>query len=223
MTLLRKRLPNESSAQSAAQMHAAVERFATANPNAEASHFFSKQQLTKLLDQPNCVGIRVYLGLDEQQQPQLVAVGTDALLSDMLRGHVVATSPATATTSGGRLMDKPQAAQWTANHRRSVAGQDAFFGFLFEEHSLATLLDDECQGMRLHYAIDEQERLVVVPSRIEKAAPAPIELLSLDFPPCPPCCSPEDWWTLLGFSLNQDGPRRQKLRVSTASRTKQTV
>ena len=41
------------------------------------AHFFGKDILTKILNQPGCMGIRFYYAIDDKGQKTLVLVGTD--------------------------------------------------------------------------------------------------------------------------------------------------
>ncbi|MEJ8756874.1 hypothetical protein WG947_07710 [Pontibacter sp. H259] len=47
------------------------------------AHFYGRDILQKLLDQENCMGIRVYHARDEKGQQQLVLVGADAEGNDI--------------------------------------------------------------------------------------------------------------------------------------------
>lgn len=65
---------------SAAQMTA---KYRTENPNSTIAHFFGKDILNQLLGQENCVGIRMYYGMKDDQK-ELVLVGVDAEENDLL-------------------------------------------------------------------------------------------------------------------------------------------
>ena len=52
------------------------------------AHFFGRDILQNILDQENCVGIRMYYGLDENGGRQLVLVGVDQAGQDMENGLV---------------------------------------------------------------------------------------------------------------------------------------
>lgn len=54
------------------------------NPGAVKGHFFGKEILNQILDQEGCMGIRMYYGLDEDGNKQLVIVGADSDENDML-------------------------------------------------------------------------------------------------------------------------------------------
>ncbi|WP_139924031.1 hypothetical protein [Hymenobacter sp. DG01] len=230
MKLLRKRFSTEPAERisSLEQARTLIQEFQLANPSAVQSHFIGREKLEALLAQDNCKGIRLYFGLDDAEHLNLLAVGTNSLLNDMLRGPVaVSTHPnlpfseatvAHFTGKEGRFINKPLAANWTASYRRSVAGRDAFFAILFPVHFLQQFFSQaDCQGISFHYALDSQARMTLIPMGVtSEGANLFFSYDSDTHQPCPPCCSLEDWWSILGFSLNQDAPRSQKLRVATA-------
>ncbi|MFD2514937.1 hypothetical protein ACFSRY_13755 [Pontibacter locisalis] len=51
-------------------------------------HFYGKDILQKILDQPGCMGIRIYHARDGRGQRQLVLVGANAEGEDMVEGTV---------------------------------------------------------------------------------------------------------------------------------------
>jgi hypothetical protein len=51
--------------------------------NEVRGHFFGKEILVKILDQPGCVGIRFYHAIDDNGQKTLVLVGADSKGSSM--------------------------------------------------------------------------------------------------------------------------------------------
>jgi len=53
------------------------------NPGETKGHFFGKDILHDLLNQQGCMGIRMYYGLDEDGNKELVLVGADANENDM--------------------------------------------------------------------------------------------------------------------------------------------
>ncbi len=53
------------------------------NPGATKGHFFGKDILQDILDQEGCMGIRMYYGLDEDGNKELVLVGADADENDL--------------------------------------------------------------------------------------------------------------------------------------------
>ncbi len=53
------------------------------NPNETLAHFFGKDILNRLLDRDECVGIRFYYGIDEDDNRQLVIVGVDGNENDL--------------------------------------------------------------------------------------------------------------------------------------------
>ena len=58
--------------------------YRTANPGERKGHFFGKEILQDILAQEGCMGIRMYYGLDDDGEKQLVIVGADASEDDML-------------------------------------------------------------------------------------------------------------------------------------------
>lgn len=53
------------------------------NPNDTLAHFFGKDILNEILNQEGCMGIRMYYGIDDDGQKQLVIVGADQEGNDM--------------------------------------------------------------------------------------------------------------------------------------------
>ena len=45
------------------------------NPGAVKAHFYGCEQLQKLLDEPGCMGIRIYYAIDDDGNKKLVLVG----------------------------------------------------------------------------------------------------------------------------------------------------
>lgn len=66
--------------QDAADMTSAYRR---ANPGETKGHFFGKEILLELLNQDGCKGIRMYYGIGESGEKELVLVGADAQENDM--------------------------------------------------------------------------------------------------------------------------------------------
>lgn len=48
--------------------------------------YFSKTFLNSILAQPNCCGIRIYYGLDQNNKPKPVIVGVSANMDDITNG-----------------------------------------------------------------------------------------------------------------------------------------
>lgn len=59
-------------------------RYQTSNPDSVKGIFFGREKIRALLDQPDCMGVRIYLGQDAQGNPSLVLVGADAQENDLL-------------------------------------------------------------------------------------------------------------------------------------------
>jgi len=53
------------------------------NPGATKGHFFGKDILNQILAQEDCVGIRMYYGVDAESNKELVIVGVKANEDDM--------------------------------------------------------------------------------------------------------------------------------------------
>ncbi len=54
------------------------------NPNERLAHFFGRNILQEILEQENCVGIRIYYGINEAGERELILVGADADENDIL-------------------------------------------------------------------------------------------------------------------------------------------
>lgn len=54
-----------------------------AYPNSTQAHFFGKDILNEILAQEDCMGIRMYYGIDENGAKQLVLVGADSHENDI--------------------------------------------------------------------------------------------------------------------------------------------
>ncbi|MBA3683207.1 MAG: hypothetical protein H0W73_18885 [Bacteroidetes bacterium] len=76
--------------------------YRTANPGAIKAHFFGKDAIQAILNQSNCVGIRIYYALDESAVKQLIVVGAKADQSDMYTGLLAErSSPCPPFCDGG--------------------------------------------------------------------------------------------------------------------------
>jgi len=53
------------------------------------AHFVGKNQLMKILNQPGCVGVRHYYGIDEFGAEVLIAVGVTSDENDMTSGIII--------------------------------------------------------------------------------------------------------------------------------------
>lgn len=54
------------------------------NPGETIAHFFGKDILKQILNQEGCMGIRMYYGVSDKGEKELVIVGTDGSEDDML-------------------------------------------------------------------------------------------------------------------------------------------
>jgi hypothetical protein len=66
------------------------------DPNDIRAHFFGSEIIKKILNEPGCVGIRIYYALDDSGKKQLLLVGTDATGGNLL--------PSTNTDSNGNTI-----------------------------------------------------------------------------------------------------------------------
>ncbi len=65
-----------------------TKNYREANPGELKAHFFGKSAFQAILNQPNCVGIRIYYALDDQGTKHLVLVGANASENDMYDGRL---------------------------------------------------------------------------------------------------------------------------------------
>lgn len=56
------------------------------HPNAIKALFYGKTSIQSILNQVNCVGIRIYYAQDQANEPTMVIVGTDANGNDIVNG-----------------------------------------------------------------------------------------------------------------------------------------
>ena len=61
-------------------------------PGSKIGGFFGKAALVKILNQPDCVGIRYYYGKDNTNSPVLVLVGATANQDDLVDGELAEIS-----------------------------------------------------------------------------------------------------------------------------------
>ncbi len=91
--------PNESQRISLLDAVALTQRYRKAAPASEHGGFFWGDGIREILEQPGCVGLRYYHGLDAGGEYQIVFVGVDANGSDIVK----AARPATAKTGAKAL------------------------------------------------------------------------------------------------------------------------
>lgn len=60
-----------------------TERYRDENPNELKGHFFGRDILLEILKQEDCMGIRMYYGIDDDGEKALVIVGADSNEDDM--------------------------------------------------------------------------------------------------------------------------------------------
>jgi hypothetical protein len=63
-----------------------TQNYRNANPGAVLGEYFGQKILTDILNQPNCVGIRMYYGLSSDGQPQPILAGVFADGNDIVNG-----------------------------------------------------------------------------------------------------------------------------------------
>lgn len=80
---------NIISLETAAQLTAA---YRSKFPDDTKGHAFTKVQMQNLLKQPNCDGFRIYYGLDEDGNKELVIVAVDRYGNDLYEGMLLDNS-----------------------------------------------------------------------------------------------------------------------------------
>lgn len=58
--------------------------YRTENPTSRIAHFFGRDILLELLNQDGCVGLRMYYGIGDDGEKELVVVGVDSDENDIL-------------------------------------------------------------------------------------------------------------------------------------------
>lgn len=78
-------------------------RYREENPNEIKGHFFGKDILKEILNQDGCMGIRMYYGINEKGEKELVIVGADSDQNDMLEivGDISLPCPSRCGNSNG--------------------------------------------------------------------------------------------------------------------------
>ncbi|MDX2174386.1 MAG: hypothetical protein SFY56_14890 [Bacteroidota bacterium] len=56
------------------------------------AHFFGRNIINRILEQPGCMGIRIYYALDDQGKKQLIMVGADENENDLFNGIIAEKS-----------------------------------------------------------------------------------------------------------------------------------
>ena len=83
---------NEGTYITLTQGNAWTASYRAANPNAVKAHFFGKVKLQEVINQTNCVGIRMYRAIDDTGALQLVLVGVTAAGVDLTGGLILEKS-----------------------------------------------------------------------------------------------------------------------------------
>ncbi len=60
----------------------------TIAPTETRAHFFGRDILEKILQQEDCMGIRIYYALNDEGEKQLILVGADANENDQTSGTI---------------------------------------------------------------------------------------------------------------------------------------
>ncbi|MEM7110077.1 MAG: hypothetical protein AAF519_17750, partial [Bacteroidota bacterium] len=61
-----------------------TKRYRDDNPGAVKAQFFGCENIQKILDEPGCMGIRVYYGIDDDGNPKLMLVGAKSDQNNIL-------------------------------------------------------------------------------------------------------------------------------------------
>ncbi len=78
--------------------------YRNANPTAVKAHFFGEVIIQNILNQANCMGIRMYHALDNNNAVQIVLVGVDTNGDDMTAGIIADMSQPCPTTCGNNTV-----------------------------------------------------------------------------------------------------------------------
>ncbi len=78
------------------------------NPDQKIAHFFGSRIILRILGQPDCVGLRIYYALDENDEQQLILVGVDEEGDDLYQGIIGERSlPCPDMCGGGNPLNRP--------------------------------------------------------------------------------------------------------------------
>jgi len=61
-----------------------VANYRNQNPGQVEAHFFGFEIIQKILDESGCMGIRIYYGIDDDGKKQLILVGADADMNNLI-------------------------------------------------------------------------------------------------------------------------------------------
>ena len=82
--------PNTGSIITKEEAQTLIAAFAKKFPGQIISSFIGENNVKQILEQDNCIGLRVYNGYDDAEQKiSLVMVGVDAEEQDMLDGNII--------------------------------------------------------------------------------------------------------------------------------------
>ena len=81
---------NENQSISLPDAQKLVERFhSTLSSGGVKAQYFGRAGIMNILNQPNCIGLRIYYGMNSDGTPTLVLVGVDALGKELADGPLV--------------------------------------------------------------------------------------------------------------------------------------
>jgi hypothetical protein len=84
--------PNANNVISLEEASALTANFRQEFPDSIKANAYGKRDMQTLLSQQNCVGFRIYNGLDEKGDQQLVIVGVDSNGDDLYEGVLLDTA-----------------------------------------------------------------------------------------------------------------------------------
>jgi hypothetical protein len=58
-------------------------------PGTVIGQFVGREKLMQILNQPNCMGVRLYYGLNDKNENSIVAVGVDSNENDLTNGYII--------------------------------------------------------------------------------------------------------------------------------------
>lgn len=172
------------------------------NLGCNTSCFFDRRAVEATIDQPGAVGLRYYYGLTEDTRKVLLLVGADADRQDLLDGEPVQRSVFNPAFDRNGEYDPARvdhhlalqdAAQLTATYRNLKSPEQPKGGF-FGKQALQTLLaQEDCVGIRFHFAAKEDGTPVVVMVGVEKFGADMFFGHLLDLSAiCPPVCGDDN-------------------------------
>jgi hypothetical protein len=90
----------------------------------------------------------------------------------------------------GTVVSLDDASRWTANYRRTISSGEIIAQFLGREKLQAILDQEECEGIRFYYGIDDDGKKNLIAVGAKRNEDDMIEGIIVDkCSPCPPLCS----------------------------------